>query len=593
MKRILLCAVAAAVFSLVNAGPIRIKKETFKVTSSLSNDTVVDANGQLVNRNLTAMHIAWPTTSTGQVRDVAAIEIKFSGLPAEELDKIHFSAKPGEPVRVERNTAYGVTATVFVPGNTDAVSLYHPRFGSDTIVMPIFLRPRTLYSVEAELEALHKVEVKAAADPGLVPMITLGDFGQKPSPAIFDNVPNGVYRITVGAGTDQNSTEVAVDIRNTDFDYQTFKDLDLRHKRNVTFKTKGDKNTNYYLDGEYVGTGEEVTAVVPFGPHSVKAEINKDKYDERAIEVDANTDRIFFAPQARKTLEFVGLYNGHAVPTSIISATGVNAPAGYSTSHQLRLPADNQSFTITLSDEGGHKGKKSLKITEKMPVDHQIKLQSGRAFVWPWESEYRTAKWGWEFSYVTKQIVVSGESDDDSVNIETGWNGVWSDGFNHWLHGIRTGFHFQPAFKFGLGLYTGLFGEFYLSSTKDESSDFKDYFEFDLSIPLHILYQFPLGKKIAVGFHTGLGFNWSLAGTYYEDFGSTYETDKENVEFGEPPYPKAFSINWDFALWLRLGPIYLSGTVSKGMSDLGCFPDFGLNAKSVMKKYIVGASVVF
>lgn len=591
MKRIIAYLLAFVIAVGANAA-IKIKKDTFKEVSSQHHGQVVDDKGQLISKDLTAMHLAWPTDAEGNPRDLAAVQVVFFGLAPEELSKVRFSTMPDVIERVDRQTNSGVSATLFVPVNTSQIKLTHPRFGTDSITIFKNLLPQTLYRVETELEALHKVIVNAAADPGVPVMVTLGNLGQQISPATFEDVPNGVYTVIVGAGTQQKKSEITVNVTNTYFDFNNNINLDLRHKKEVKLKTKGDKNTKWYIDNQLVGQGEEVTWLIPFGAHNVKAEISADKYDERVINVDDKLNHVFLSPITRKTLQFAGLYNGHPVETRIIEP--VELRSVFDITHQTRQIADSHRLTIALEDHNGHKGKKTVKVTENMPVDHQIKLSSGRVMVWPWESDYKTAKWGWEVSYVTKQIVVSGNTDEGSEKIETSWNGAWSNGYNHWLHGLRTGFHFQPAFKFGLGMYTGLFAEFYMSHDKTAANGYKDYTEIDLSMPLHILYQFPLGKKVAIGFHTGPSFNWNLYGVYDEDiWESEKETDKEEVEFGEPPYPKDLSINWDFALWLRLGPAYLSGSISKGMNDLGCFPDFGNNAKSVMKKYVLGVSFVF
>lgn len=593
MKRIIAYLLATAIAFGANAA-IKIKKDTFKEVSSQHHGQIVDEHQQLISKDLTAMHISWPTDAAGNLRELAAVEFVFFGLPPEELDKIQFTASPTEIERVVRQTTNGMTATLFVPVDTKEIKLTHPQFGSDSIHIEKSLWPQTLYRTEAELEALHTVTFKADADPGVqTVLVTFGNFGQKVSPATFENVPNGTYPLVVGAGTIQRKSDVTVGVTSTRFDSDNTPALDLRHRTEVVLKTKGDKNTQWFVDGEKVGEGDEVRCVMTYGPHNVRAEINKDKYDERSENIDAKKKQIWLSPQARKTLEFSGLYNGQPVATRMILPTGEGNL--FVPNHKKTFPADKQEIIVALEDAKGHKGKKSLKVTENTNIEQKIKLKSGRAMVWPWESDYKTAIGGWEVSYVTKQIAISGHVDEeDDKKIETSWNGVWGNGFNHWLHGVRTGFHIQPAFKFGLGLYTGVFGEFYFSHNDNDDEKFKDYLEIDISAPLHILYQFPLGRKIAVGFHTGPSFNWSVSGVMSESLLDTDEnSDSEHITFGEAPYPKAFSVNWDFSLWLRFGPISFSGTVSKGMSDLGCFPEFGYNAKSVMKKYILGLSIVF
>lgn len=177
---------------------------------------------------------------------------------------------------------------------------------------------------------------------------------------------------------------------------------------------------------------------------------------------------------------------------------------------------------------------------------------------------------------------------------------MWDNGFDHWLHGFRTGFHAQPTLKFGLGFYTGLFFEFYFSGTDMGLGDggvYDKYFEADMSIPLHALYQFTLGEKFAIGFHTGPTFNWAMHGVYY-DILMPDENDEDNLEdisdfWGEDWAPNRVNFTWDFGLYIRWKWMTISGTLGSGLTDNKMHTEFGKGAKTVMNKRVLAFSFAF
>ena len=103
--------------------------------------------------------------------------------------------------------------------------------------------------------------------------------------------------------------------------------------------------------------------------------------------------------------------------------------------------------------------------------------------------------WGLTAGYVSKKI------DFNSANYYS---------YNK-MNGIQIGLRFEPLFKYGFGLNTGLFYEYYFD-------DYDKDFSFNvLNIPLHLEYRFNISKYFNIFFYGGIGLDF-LTDSSFEDF---------------------------------------------------------------------------
>lgn len=570
---------------------------------------VVNESGDLNQINVSAMHVDWPTDSRGQAKKVALIEIHYKGFPAEELDNLKVITSPVDPDRVVVNSA-GMTANVFVPLNVKEIIIQSIKYKDAEFVIPENLADHTVYSVDVEMQQLHTVMVSPAVNPGTKVTVALiradqdatsagntsDQWGVREVPAKFENVPNGQYELTVRNNGRAHNVTVMVNNLNTNFTAENTAQLDLRTRKKISLISPNSPNVSFYVNDRLSGTGSKVDVELPYGSYTVEAKAGNLGATKNITVGDDSDNIIYLSPQAMKTIEIVGMYNGRQVDTEVYTDKNVPEIGGKGSKavHKYTLPTDGTEYAFTLS-YGGSKAHKNIRFKPGMATDYKVKISGDRSMSLV---EYSNDKWGWDFDYVTKQIKVTTELESgETQSIST--NGVWDDGFGCWLKGFSTGFHFKPAFNFGLGLYTGLSMEFYFSAGSEPIDDYDKYFEMDLSIPLHVMYQFAFSNKIAVGFHTGPSFNYAIYGTYYNtesifEDSDSYGEDKFFDDFwGTEPWPKRVNWAWDFGLFARFGPISIHGMLSYGMNDLGCYPDFGEKPKSVMHKRSVGLSIAF
>ena len=189
---------------------------------------------------------------------------------------------------------------------------------------------------------------------------------------------------------------------------------------------------------------------------------------------------------------------------------------------------------------------------------------------------------GFGVSYVSKKFVTDGDR-----SIEE--SGVWNPGEgSDWLTGIQVGATFQPDFGHGLGLYTGLYYELY-SSSCDSYDSYDKFTEHCLYIPVHALYALPLGGKVALRFHGGVGINYILQGVYKDSDG---EYDSYTLPYGSDLFPKAFNLTLELGLGVRLGPIQLNAQYGMGLNDHETYADYG-DYTTKQNKMTFGVSFTF
>lgn len=587
-------------FLTLNAhADMKVLQYNLKLVSDLAGNAKAEDLLTGGHNNL-AYHADWPVSD--ELKQALVI-VKWDGFPSEDLNDILVEIEPSGLLNVNQLKQGTPETWIYLPLGTRHITLRHPKYGSATINLDK-MNNHDVWSVPVMLDKLVNVEINPLTDYNKPVRVTLvnpetGDEREAMSPAVFENVLPGDYDVRFAINGRNEQRSITVTPTQKVFGGDSF---DFRHKKRVTLEST--EKGLFFLDKAYQGRdATSITIDIPYGTHTVEVKVNDNLKDEKIIDVnESSEDVIYLSPIQSRTFEVVGMYQGKQVDTSIlVPGLPEDRYNRYATSskHSFTLPVNGASYTYYLF-YGGHKGSKTINVTPGMNTTQEVKISADRKMIWPWERDYENLVNWWEFSYVSKQYSTSGRLYDDGSSIKTTVreNGVWDDGFDKWLHGFRMGYHAQPAFKFGLGLYTGLFTEFYFSATKDSPlGPYDKYFEWDLSLPLHILYQVPLGREFCVGFHTGPSLNLAVLGSYYDKVLPT-ENEDDNVEdwtdFWEEPWaPSRFNIDWDFSLFIRWKCVMITGTLSSGLTNNKMHEDFGTDAKTVMNKAMVALSIGF
>lgn len=405
----------------------------------------------------------------------------------------------------------------------------------------------------------------------------------------IDNAPSGERIVTIYAadGTFRETVEIK--------DETKIYTHDCRRKYILNLKTMpegarlvikdGEMEMDYKPNMQLAEKAYEVIAYFPGNPDAVK----------NMITLHENTTKTIYNT---KTYTVTPMYNGSQAGTSASVFENDNMLRSTDdgvvisgNSYEVTRPI-GQTFKYYATYYGQKSKSKSIKVSANMPSDIQLAVETRKDFQWPWEREYNPTPIDISMGYVQKQIVTSGNG--EKVKESPAWFG----GDSKWLHGFQIGIGVHPCFKFGLGFYSGVYYEMYISS--NDEYDLSSFQEHNIYIPAHALFRIPFGDKVALWVHGGLGFNIGIAAAYKAD-DSDYNEDLTDY-YGEPVFntenfdiygPKRLNMTAEIGLNIRIKGLAIGATYSKGITDNECYQDAGDGYKTKMNKLAFNIAYTF
>lgn len=177
---------------------------------------------------------------------------------------------------------------------------------------------------------------------------------------------------------------------------------------------------------------------------------------------------------------------------------------------------------------------------------------------------------GLSLGYVSKQWVYS-------TNERAEKYGFWDD--CKVLHGAQIGIRVEPLFKYGFGINTGLFYEFYYSKSDTYTlSDDYGYYdcygiftEHSLYLPIHLEYRLNFSESFQIFFYGGVGLDCGIYASVdmqEEDESEPYYTADDvydNEDWGD--YNR-FNASFDYGLGVRVKSVQLNVGFSKGLINM-------------------------
>lgn len=210
-----------------------------------------------------------------------------------------------------------------------------------------------------------------------------------------------------------------------------------------------------------------------------------------------------------------------------------------------------------------------------------------------WNGRHRESPWGIMVGYVNKDWRTNV---GDRVIHENLWGEV-----NKRMHGGQIGVLYQPCFKFGLGLHTGLAYEYYYSVSKTiKDYGFDDFGEHSLYLPLHAMFRIPLGVETSISVYGGAGFNWAVSGKYSDashrisgalatvvntasdgiiemvpnEYGYYIEEGGRHLRYGGGEWPRHMNVQWEVGAQFRYSWFQVGFTYSFGATNHYFYPGY-------------------
>lgn len=175
---------------------------------------------------------------------------------------------------------------------------------------------------------------------------------------------------------------------------------------------------------------------------------------------------------------------------------------------------------------------------------------------------------GLSLGYVTKQWSISQNGVVEKM-------GYWDD--KKHLTGIQAGIRIEPQFKYGFGINTGLYYEYYFSNT-DEATIDDEYAnslscrgkleEHNLYLPIHLEYRLHFSDNFNAFFFGGVGLDYGLGGTLkFKDIPGCEDTTFDNIYDNSWAW-KRFNTSLEYGFGFRIYGVQIHASMAKGLINM-------------------------
>lgn len=502
--------------------------------------------------NLETMYMQqWWSDQNGN--DAAIIRIKINDMSVAEMQKLDFTGSSligiGKKQFLEKEQEFWVA--VAAGNDNQYLEVISPTFGRSTrLRIETGLKEKTFYEIVLDNKRLTTISL--ATDPDGVKVYLDGDYKGE-TPLEIANQRYGKHHIKLLHQGRSKEEDIDVEDGHTmfKFDVQKYVPVDILTEPS---------GSAIFVDGKMIGKSPIYDYKLILGAHTFRAEYSSTQTDEQSLNVTEQTTNVLLKPIKKSNVRIMTHYGGRPVNANLVvdNAQSFERDDQY----QMVLPYGKHTFRVSYS---GRSKQKTFNITKPEFV-HTMKLSAKNDIVWPWQREYNHRPFGVSMGYVQKQVVAS--ADEERYECDPAY---WRDGES--LSGIQIGFHFQPCFSWGGGLYTGLFYELYMASCDRYGDEVKNFSEHNLNIPAHLYYRIPFSNDFSIAVHGGVSFDCGLYACYSKNFlgisdsgnGSSYVFD--NYYGSSNDGPNQFQVNWDIAASINIYNFGISAFISKGLLD--------------------------
>ena len=501
----------------------------------------------------------WPIDHNARQRS-AMVRLKLENMTLEEARQLEFVIL-GNTHKVLKTLfdqweAYN-EITLFLPIHVDFdMKALHPKYGETKPMKIRRLESEGTYSLTLRNNKTYSIVVSSLPKGSKVTID--GQLAAHVTPVTLEGVTPGLHslRIENGGVVLYDTIDVKEGITNFGpYDLQKYKEIEIICDQS---------NAVIYIDqnriSQKTSTDTPPKVKLTYGKHDIRIEIaNENKSIDRPIIIaDTTSVRQVFKLVATKSVQVTTLYNGSPVAADLYLNSNKQKMTGEN-SYNFNLRY-NQSYHFKALYQGGSK-EKTVTIRKSSPANIELKIPSANHASWNNQKNYYEEPYGWSLKYVSKQWVMKGCGFKDKESAP--WHKEDSR-----LHGISLGWHYNPTYEWGGGLYTGVFWEYYYS--KKGGSDFEVYtfdkfMEHVLHVPAHLSFRIPFSSDRALSIHGGYGFDLGIAASYYsKDFGIYY---KGGEYYGKDNLmPKRFNVSAEIGASYRWDDYFVNAEYSKGLT---------------------------
>ena len=199
--------------------------------------------------------------------------------------------------------------------------------------------------------------------------------------------------------------------------------------------------------------------------------------------------------------------------------------------------------------------------------------------------------WGFVAGYTSK--LWSKETPDGNVtNV-----GLFD---SSWLHGIQFGIRYNPLFKYGFGLNTGLYYEYYhyKSALIEDFNAAEQYYYYNtlnehaIRFPLHVEYRLNFAKSFQLFFYGGFTAEYAFLGNMSKTRQGEYTPFEDNKDiYGSIiPSGERYNVAFSYGGGIRIGAIQFNVSTEKGLINVSPSKEYVLKQNKPLN---IAMSIMF
>ena len=571
MRYVLLFAVLA-LFPFVASAQLQLVPGSFKQISNLdaSNPNEWgDIDAHLLTRE--------DKTDENGVKN-ALLKLKVDKISSEDMSELRFVPDQGVYVRWTQQGQTPGEMWLLITGIETSFKVVHPIFGeSNTMQLDL----KGLCSYELKLTNNETTTLTILSEPEGANIYLDGNWmgNATTDGCILKQVSFGQHRLKARLDGIEDSLTINV----SEASQRSYK-LEVYKQRDFIISSDPE-GAVISIDGQQVGVAP-LTVPLKLKYHLIEANL-KGQYDKYEAKFDENMpNTINLTVVKHKPVQIAAVQAGRNITAQvhiddqIVGLTPHTADIAYGT-HQL------------IVSYGSKSKEKRIKVNDGSPTYYRFKFSTRNNFTWPWEKEYKVRPVGLSVGFVKKEYRITSDESDGHYSFSSDF---WGEG--SFIPGIQAGILIQPQFKYGFGLSTGLFYEYYWDKSNDATDEYGTFYskfqEHSLYLPIKLEYRLVLAENFSLFVNGGISMDIGMAGSVGQfDEGESepfYQDDHIYASDDWPAAPKRFNFSYEFGGGLQVYGVQLSFFVAKGLLDHSRQDGFSMK---VNKPMMINLAYVF
>ena len=581
-------------------GQLKVDQASFKKLGEAQSTSGQDLGAQ----NMLAQSIDWPLTADGK-DNVACVMTYFENVPSAELENISYSITPQSSIQkqVREDDTGRPVIFFFVPTNynrrrnkVDAIDYdleyRHETYGSDKLLLNgKTLDNHAIYTVVVRNSKLVTININSV--PEGADIYLDGKLMGKTDLAI-NNVTLGKHELSLGNPDPSraNSLEITdIEVSET----KTLFEFNLLKRAKVVFNSNPkDALLTVHSGQDIIAKGKApLTVEVPYGQCTVEAEKGFDQVS-KSYTIGANTRQIEVSVIPERLINIIAFRGNQESRDAAIMVDGVvvkkeNGENAF-TPYGVMLPYGKHNIEVSVF---GDVKRKTVNVDAKSPAEYSFKFKAYhiRSRHNIFDIDYRRRDWGIDFSYLNRHYSYKANGQSTKHN-------KWGEE-NETDNGIQAGISYHPSFKYGQGLKTGIYWQYFWGGVDFDDGGVGNWEEHDLYIPLQYQPRLPLGEEMSVFVNGGIACSIGLSNTLKlkDDDQTSFDVGFGYNEQYDVVMPDAVQWSVPIGIGFQWKALMVEGKYSFGLTENKTYMEYaggGLEKETFkMNMWQVGIGVVF